>query len=119
MLHDDRRCSGVQSAKFGVTWENRQEVRKRFRATVLKSREQQAISPVVQQKNIDWKNFDGGGRWGTPGIPEHSAPHSAFGQLAAQPPPAWEPYRSEPSSIYLGTCVLGGGSGWGLLVLQV
>ncbi|KAJ1139643.1 hypothetical protein NDU88_006010 [Pleurodeles waltl] len=68
LLHDDRRCSGVQSAKFGVTWENQQEVRERFRATILTSREQQAISPVVQQKNIDWKNFDGVGDGERPGV---------------------------------------------------
>ncbi|KAJ1160837.1 hypothetical protein NDU88_001330 [Pleurodeles waltl] len=60
MLHDERRCSGDQPATFGATWVNRQEVKERFRATVLTSRDQQALSPAVQQKNIDWKNFDGG-----------------------------------------------------------
>ncbi|KAJ1164599.1 hypothetical protein NDU88_005035 [Pleurodeles waltl] len=67
MLHDDRRSSRVQWAKFGETRENRQEVRERFRVTILTLREQQVISPVVQQKNIDLKNFDGVGDGGPPG----------------------------------------------------
>ncbi|KAJ1150769.1 hypothetical protein NDU88_003558 [Pleurodeles waltl] len=59
MLHKVGRCSGDQPAKFGVTWENQQEVRERFRATVPTVGEHQ-ITSEVQKKNVDWKNFDGG-----------------------------------------------------------
>ncbi|KAJ1208114.1 hypothetical protein NDU88_003503 [Pleurodeles waltl] len=59
MLHKVGRCSGDQPAKFGATWENRQEVRERFRATIPTAGEQQSTSEV-QKKNVDWKNFDGG-----------------------------------------------------------
>ncbi|KAJ1081947.1 hypothetical protein NDU88_002119 [Pleurodeles waltl] len=58
MLHKVGGCSGDQPAKFGVTWENRQKVRERFRATVPTAGEQKTTSEV-QKKNVDWKNFDG------------------------------------------------------------